>query len=295
MSENSVSGNDLIGPCAVGTGLKHDHAADIFEGGKSVDFFEIHAENYMGAGGPPHHLLRRIREDYPLSIHGVGMSIGGAGPLDCEHLRRLSGLVLAYRPALFSEHLAWSSHDGVFLNDLLPLPYNATTLSHVCAHIDQVQDTLGMQMLLENPSTYITFAGSTMSEIDFLRDAVRRTGCGLLLDVNNVYVSSVNHRFDAAAYIDAFPIEHVGEFHLAGFAEDRDSDGARLLIDAHDCPVSESVWRLYRRALGRTATAPTLIEWDKDVPDFSVVANEADRARDVIASLENAAHSMAAA
>jgi len=207
----------------------------------------------------------------------------------------LSGLVRAYRPALFSEHLAWSSHDGVFLNDLLPLPYNEATLALVCSHIGQIQDTLGMRMLLENPSTYVAFVASTMSEIDFLRAVVRRTGCGLLLDVNNVYVSSVNHGFDSAAYIDAFPIEHVGEFHLAGFTEDRDSDGARLLIDAHGCAVSEMVWRLYRRALHRACAAPTLIEWDNDIPEFAVVADEVDRARDIIAQFSHATHSMAAA
>ena len=295
MTGNPFYCDELAGTGAVGAGLKHEHADEIFDGERRVDFFEIHAENYMGAGGPPHHLLRKIRETYPLSIHGVGLSIGGAGPLDREHLRRLSGLIRANSPALFSEHLAWSSHDGVFLNDLLPLPYNETSLAHVCAHIDEVQDTLGLRMLLENPSTYVAFAASTMSEIEFLCAVVKRTGCGLLLDVNNVYVSSVNHGFDAAAYIDNFPIEHVDEFHLAGFAEDRDSDGARLLIDAHGCAVNESVWRLYRRGLARGSTAPTLIEWDNDVPEFAIVADQVARARDVIASLENATHSMAAA
>lgn len=295
MLEKSFKNIGRIQPLAVGTGLKPEHAQDIFSGERRADFFEIHAENYMGAGGPPHRLLRKIRETYPLSIHGVGLSIGGAGPLDREHIRRLSDLVRAYSPALFSEHLAWSSHDGVFLNDLLPLPYNAATLAQVCAHIDEIQDALRMPMLLENPSTYIAFAVSTMSEVDFLRAVARRTGCGLLLDVNNVYVSSVNHGFDAASYIDAFPIEHVGEFHLAGFAEDRDSDGARLLIDAHGSPVSDTVWRLYARALGRARRAPTLIEWDNDVPEFSVVARQVARARDVIASLENPACAMAAA
>lgn len=287
--------NGLAGARWVGAGLKHEHAAEILGAPRRVDFFEIHAENYMGAGGPPHHLLRKIREDYPLSIHGVGLSIGGAGPLDRDHLRRLSDLVLAYQPALFSEHLAWSSHDGVFLNDLLPLPYNETTLSHVCTHIDQVQDTLGMPMLLENPSTYVAFAASTMTEVEFLRAVVKRTGCGLLLDVNNVYVSAVNHGFDAGAYIDAFPIGHVRECHLAGFAEDCDSDGARLLIDDHGCAVSEMVWRLYRRALSRGCSAPTIIEWDNDVPEFAVVASEARRARDIIALRSNATDAMVAA
>ncbi len=287
--------NNLAGSYAVGSGLKHEHSEEIFSGERRVDFFEIHAENYMGAGGPPHHLLRKVQEAYPIALHGVGLSIGGAGPLDLDHLRRLSELARCYGPAMFSEHLAWSSHDGVFLNDLLPLPYNETTLAQVCRHIDQVQNALRMRMLLENPSTYVAFATSTMSETEFLRAVVKRTGCGLLLDVNNVYVSAVNHGFDPAAYIDAFPMEHVGELHLAGFAEDRDSNGARLLIDAHDRPVSETVWRLYRRSLARGVIAPTLIEWDNDVPAFAVVASEVARAQDMIASLDNAVHSIAAA
>jgi uncharacterized protein (UPF0276 family) len=272
-----------MAPGAVGTGLKPAHAADIFAGVARVDFFEIHAENYMGAGGLPHRLLSRIRDDYPLSIHGVGLSIGGAAPLDRQHLWRLRRLVDTYQPALFSEHLAWSSHDGVFLNDLLPLPYNDTSLAHVCAHIDEVQETLGIRMLLENPSTYVAFATNTMSEVEFLQAVAKRTGCGLLLDVNNVYVSSVNHGFDAASYIDAFPMDHVGEFHLAGFAEDRDSDGARLLIDDHGGPVSDIVWDLYRRALRRRCGAPTLVEWDNDVPAFDVLAAEAQRAGRLVA------------
>jgi len=267
---------------SVGVGLKPEHADDIFAAPRRVDFFEVHAENYMGAGGPPHHLLHRIRADHPLSIHGVGLSIGGVAPLDREHLRRLRRLIDLYQPALFSEHLAWSSHDGVFLNDLLPLPYNDISLAHVCAHVDAVQDALGMKMLLENPSTYVAFGASSMSEIEFLHAVVRRTGCGLLLDVNNVHVSAVNHGFDAAAYIDAFPMRHVGEVHLAGFAEDRDSAEARLLIDDHGRPVDEAVWELYRRALARRCFAPTLIEWDNNVPLFDTLAAEAERAREVL-------------
>ncbi len=260
-----------------GAGLKPEHAEDIVAGPRRVDFFEVHAENYMGAGGPPHRLLHRIRADYPLSIHGVGLSIGGTEPLDREHLKRLRRLIDIYQPALFSEHLAWSSHDGVFLNDLLPLPYNEISLAHVCAHVSEVQDALGVRMLLENPSTYVAFGTSTMTEIEFLRAVVQRTGCGLLLDVNNVHVSAVNHGFDAAAYIGAFPIQHVGEIHLAGFAEDCDSSGARLLIDDHGRPVAEAVWDLYRRTLARRV-APTLIEWDNNVPAFDVLAAEAARA-----------------
>ena len=268
---------------SAGTGLKPEHAHDIFESKGAVDFFEIHAENYMGAGGPPHHLLRRIARDYALSVHGVGLSIGGAGPLDRDHLARLKKLIGDYRPTMFSEHLAWSSHDGVYLNDLLPLPYNAETLDCVVRHIDEVQHTLNTRMLLENPSTYVSLGASDMDEVEFLRAIAERTGCGLLLDVNNVYVSSVNHGFDAAAYIDRFPIELVGEIHLAGFAEDRDADAGRLLIDAHGAPVADGVWSLYRRTLARSGPVPTLIEWDNDVPDFAKVVAEVSLARAILA------------
>jgi uncharacterized protein (UPF0276 family) len=279
---------------SAGTGLKPEHAQDIFEqdifeqdifeqdifeSARAVDFFEIHAENYMGAGGPPHHLLRRIASDYPLSVHGVGLSIGGAGPLDRDHLARLKKLIGEVRPAMFSEHLAWSSHDGVYFNDLLPLPYNAETLDCVVRHIDQVQHTLDTRMLLENPSTYVSFGTSDTDEAEFLRSVAARTGCGLLLDVNNVYVSSVNHGFDAAAYIDRFPIELVGEIHLAGFAEDQDANAGRLLVDAHGAPVADAVWSLYRRTLARSGPIPTLIEWDNDVPDFATVVAEVSLAR----------------
>lgn len=267
---------------AAGVGLKHEHARDILEGPRRVDFFEIHAENHMGAGGPPHQLLRRIRQDHPLSIHGVGASIGGGARLDREHLRRLKRLVDVYQPALFSEHLAWSSHDGVFLNDLLPLPYTEQTLAYVCDHIDELQNAIGMRMLLENPSAYVAFGADTMSETDFLRAVSRRTGCGLLLDVNNVHISSVNRGFDAAAYIASFPAEFVGEIHLAGFAEDRDGTGARLLIDNHGNPVDAVVWQLYRHTLSHTGPLPTLIEWDNDVPSFAELAAEAARARSVL-------------
>jgi uncharacterized protein (UPF0276 family) len=282
-------------PGCAGAGLKSEHAADIFGGIRRVDFFEIHAENYMGAGGPPHRLLHRIRSDYPLSIHGVGLSIGGTAALDRAHLQRLKRLIDIYEPALFSEHLAWSIHEGFFLNDLLPLPYNEISLAHVCAHIDEVQDVLGVRMLLENPATYVAFGASTMSETEFLRAVARRTGCGLLLDVNNIYASAVNHGFDARAYIDSFPIELVGEFHLAGFAEDRDSTGARLLIDDHGRAVSETVWELYRGALARSCSAPTLIEWDNNVPSFDVLAAEVGRARALLAAHTGHRPAMAAA
>lgn len=280
---------------AAGAGLKPEHSDDILDQPRRVDFFEIHAENYMGDGGPPHHLLQRVRADYPLSIHGVGLSIGGTAPLDREHLARLKRLIEIYQPALFSEHLAWSTHDGVFLNDLLPLPYNDISLAHVCAHVSQVQETIGMRMLLENPSTYVAFGATSMTEIEFLSAVAQRTGCGLLLDVNNVHISAVNHGFSATAYIDTFPMQHVGEFHLAGFAEDCDSEGARLLIDDHGRPVCYVVWDLYNRALPRSCLAPTMIEWDNNVPPFVALVREVERARTLMSTQTSATAAMQAA
>jgi uncharacterized protein len=270
-----------------GVGFKPEHAEAVFETRHTVGFFEVHAENYMGAGGPPHRMLEILRAGWPLSLHGVGLSIGAAAPLDVRHLIRLRRLVDCYQPALFSEHLAWSSHGGVFLNDLLPLPYTRETLQRVCDHVDDVQETLRIRMLLENPSTYVTFGHSTMSEIEFLGTVAQRTGCGLLLDVNNVYVSAVNHGFVPEAYLDAFPNEHVGEIHLAGFAEDRDDDGTRLLIDAHAAPVDDAVWSLYRRAVVRCGPVPTLIERDNEIPQFAALADEAARAHSVLAAEAN--------
>ena len=266
-------------PARAGVGLKPEHYKDILTAGPVVGWFEIHAENYMGAGGPPHHYLSAIREKFPISLHGVGLSIGGAGPLDVTHLRRLKSLIERYRPGLFSEHLAWSTHDGAYLNDLLPVPYNAETLSRVCAHIDEVQHTLGTRMLLENPSTYLQFAETTMSEIEFLAGIVKRTGCGLLLDVNNVQVSAINHGFDPVAYLAAFPVEHVGEFHLAGYNADPSEP---LLIDTHDRPVLPDVWDLYRLAVRRAGPRPTLIEWDANVPAWPELAAEAAKADRVL-------------
>jgi uncharacterized protein len=271
-------------PPRAGVGLKPEHYRAILDTSPDIGWFEIHAENYMGEGGPPHHFLGAIRERYPVSLHGVGLSIGGSGPLDREHLDRLKALIARYEPASFSEHLAWSSHDNVYLNDLLPLPYTEETLARVCEHIDEVQERLGRRMLLENPSTYVAFAGAAMSEIEFLREVVRRTSCGLLLDVNNVFVQSVNHGFDAAAFIDEFPVEHVGEIHLGGHAADSDDDGSALLIDDHGRAVADPVWALYAHALSRAGAKPTLIEWDNDVPGWEVLFAEAKRADCAIAA-----------
>jgi uncharacterized protein (UPF0276 family) len=283
-SHRQAHGTNHRAAGSVGVGLRHEHASDIFERAHAVDFFEVHAENYMGAGGPPHHLLGRIRSDHPISIHGVGLSIGGAAPLSRDHLKRLKRLIDIYQPALFSEHLAWSGHDGVFLNDLLPLPYDNRTLARVCEHVDEVQSALGTRMLLENPATYLAFEDSAIAETEFLAAVARATGCGLLLDVNNVYVSAVNHGFDAAAYIERVPVELVGEIHLAGFAEDRDAAGARLLIDDHGRAVAEAVWNLYRGVVRRRCFAPTLVEWDNNVPAWAELAAEASRARAIAVS-----------
>jgi uncharacterized protein (UPF0276 family) len=243
-----------------------------------LGFFEVHAENFMSAGGPMLWQLERVRARHELSIHGVGLSIGGEGALDATHLQRLKRLADRFRPSWFSEHLAWSSHGGACFNDLLPLPYTAATLRRVCEHIEEVQQVLQRRMLLENPSTYVEFEASTLDEAQFIAEVVRRTGCGLLLDVNNAYVSAVNHGRDARAFIDALPAAAVGEIHLAGFAEDRDCAGDRLLIDTHGAPVAAAVWELYEHALRRTGAVPTLIERDHDVPPFETLQAEALRA-----------------
>lgn len=265
-------------PLGAGVGYKPEHFSNISEGEHPVEWLEIHAENYMGAGGRPLAQLRALAERFPISVHGVGLSIGGEGPLNTDHLARLKDLVGWLNPASFSEHLAWSSHNAGFFNDLLPLPYTEASLARICRHIDQVQDALGRRMLLENPSSYLAFAESTLGEVEFLREITKRTGCGLLLDVNNVFVSATNLKLDAYEYIDAFPHEAVGEIHLGGHAEDEDEDGAPLLIDSHGNEVADPVWRLYTYTIATGGPKPTLIEWDTDVPEWPVLAAEAARA-----------------
>ncbi len=266
----------------VGTSFKHEHLRAILTDGKRDRFFEVHAENYMGAGGPPHAALNQIRQDYPVSLHGVCMSIGGPQPLDKTHLRRFKALVDRYEPALVSEHLAWSTHGTTYFNDLLPLPYTAATLTHVADHMDQVQEALGCQVLLENPSTYLIFPESTMSETLFIAELVRRTGCGLLLDINNVFVSAGNHGFAARDYLSDFPLEHVGEVHLAGHAQQADDEGELLLIDSHDCPVGDAVWKLFDVVISKCGPIPTLVEWDSALPDWTRLKAEADAAQTII-------------
>jgi uncharacterized protein (UPF0276 family) len=258
-----------------GTSFKHEHLQSIMTGGKHDGFFEVHAENYMGAGGPPHRALEHIRNDYPVSLHGVCMSIGGPGPLDAGHLERFRSLVTRYEPALVSEHLAWSTHETTFFNDLLPLPYTESTLVCVADHIDEVQNAIGQPILLENPSTYVAFRDSTMSETEFLRALVRRSGCGLLLDVNNVFVSATNQGYSATGYLAEFPLDHVGEIHLAGHAEQADDEGDLLLIDSHDRQVADQVWTLFESVVERSGPVPTFIEWDSNIPDWPVLRAEA--------------------
>ncbi|MEQ8401943.1 MAG: DUF692 domain-containing protein [Roseitalea porphyridii] len=276
-----VGREDAI-PAAAGVGFKPGHLDDIVADPGTVGFLEVHAENYMGEGGPPHRTLQRVRRDFPVSLHGVCMSIGGPDPLDEDHLARFAALCERYEPGLISEHLAWSTHDDVYLNDLLPLPYTAETLSHVCDHVDRMQEVTGRRMLLENPATYVVFDNSTMSETDFLRAVVARTGCGLLLDVNNVFVSATNHGFSARDYLAAFPLDDVGEIHLAGHTEQQDDEGAPLLIDSHDRPVADPVWTLYEEVIGRTGPVPTLVEWDSDLPEWPVLRAEADAATAIL-------------
>ena len=267
-----------------GIGLRTPHFRTVQSTKPDVGFFEVHSENYFGAGGQSLSMLERVRGDYPVSLHGVGLSLGGAEPLSQAHLDKLRALVDRIEPALVSEHLAWVGIGGVFLNDLLPLPYTEEALSVTAAHVSQVQDRLGRRILVENPSSYLTFRHSTMSEPEFLGALVAKTGCGLLLDVNNIYVSAQNQRFDAAAYLAAVPASTVGEYHLAGHTDTGD-----LLIDTHDHAVSDPVWALYRAAVSIIGDRPTLIERDSNIPPLAELvaeAAQADRLRLSVAKQE---------
>ena len=270
-------------PNLVGVGYKPQHFQAIMDDPSPVGWLEIHAENYMGDGGRPLAQIRHLAERFPISVHGVGLSIGGEGDLDPDHLARLKHLVGWLNPTVFSEHLAWSTHDAHYFNDLLPLPYTQATLTRVADHIDLLQNTIGRQMMLENPSSYLAFAESTWSEPDFLREVAKRTGCGLLLDVNNVFVSATNLDYDPRAYIDAYPLEAVGEIHLGGHDEDEDDHGRPLLIDSHGAEVVDPVWALLDHTLAAAGPRPLLIEWDNDVPDWPVLAAEAQRGVDALA------------
>lgn len=264
-------------PRGAGLGFKPEHFDDFVNRKPDIAFVEIHAENYMGDGGLSHHMIDVLRRDYALSVHGVGLSIGGEQSLDPDHLKRVAKVCNRFKPDSFSEHLAWSTHEGAYFNDLLPLPYTKATLDRVCAHVDQVQSALNRQILLENPATYVVFFESTFSETDFLREVARRTGCGLLLDINNVFVSASNHGFDATDYLQCFPLDHVLEIHLAGHMEDQNAS-PRLLIDTHDRSVCPDVWSLYESVIARVGALPSLIEWDQNIPDFQTLLGEAHQA-----------------
>jgi len=274
-------------PARAGIGLKAEHVDEIIDTKPDLGFFEIHAENYMGAGGLPHAQLHAIRERYPLSLHGVGMSIGSSGSLNSEHLARFKTVMDIYQPAMVSEHLAWSTHDDIFYNDLLPVPYTNEKLQQVVEHVDAFQSYLGRQVLIENPSTYVTFEESSWLEFDFMAEIAKRSGCGLLFDVNNVFISATNHHYSPTQYIDSYPLHLVQEIHLAGHAEDVDDDGNQLLIDAHDREVCPNVWELYKHTLSKTGPLPSLIEWDNEVPQWEVLHSEAEKAEKILGTARN--------
>jgi len=265
-------------PHAVGVGLKAPHYKEALEEPHEIDFFEVHAENFMGEGGPPHRWLSGFHSQFPLSVHGVCLSIGGRDALDEDHLDRLASLVERYRPALVSEHLAWSSDGGFFYNDLLPPPLTATSLARTCAHVDQVQERLGRQILIENPSQYLKLTENDIPEPAFLNELSHRTGCSLLLDINNVFVSASNLGFNAEDYLDAVNTDAVAQIHLAGHAIDH-FEGATIRVDNHGAHVCKDVMTLYERFVRHAGPRPTLVEWDTNVPPFETLKMEADAAK----------------
>lgn len=266
-------------PARSGIGLKAQHYQDIIEHQPDVGWFEIHAENYMGDGGPPHAYLNKISETYPLSIHGVGLSLGSASGINAEHLGRFKTLIQRYQPAQISEHLSWSQHDNIFLNDLLPLPYTEEALHIFQKNIDHVQDTLNQKILIENPSAYIGFNNNTLEEPEFLNQLCQKTGCGLLLDINNIYVSAHNQEFSAHDYLLAIDDKNVKEIHLAGHATQTLSNNNTLKIDDHGSAICDEVWQLYDTFINKTQkTYPTLIEWDTNIPTINILLAEAQQA-----------------
>lgn len=274
-------GTSRLGPSSIparaGIGLRADHYDAVLETLPPVGWLEVHSENYFGAGGKPLDYLERIRTHYALSLHGVGLSIGSTDPLNQRHLAQLKGLIQRFEPTLVSEHLSWSSVGGRYLNDLLPLPYTEDALDHFSKRVVQVQDALGRQILIENPSSYLQYAASAIPEWEFLTVLAERSGCGVLLDVNNIYVSARNHGFDASAYLRAIPRHLVREIHLAGFTVNRFA-GSEILIDTHSRPVDPAVWALYRQAVARFGAIPALVEWDTDLPELAVLVAEAEHA-----------------
>ena len=276
----------------VGIGLRAPHIAEVLATRPAIGWLEVHAENYM-AGGSPLAVLEQLRVDYPLSVHGVGLSLGSAEAPNSRHLSRLHRLITRLAPALVSEHLSWSMAGGIYLNHLLPLPYTEETLTIVAQHVTHTQEVLQCRLLIENPSSYLRFAHSVIPEPEFLGELVRRTGCGLLCDVNNIYVSCCNLGGDPVAYLEALPASAVGEIHLAGHAAN-DADGQTILIDDHGAPVSAAVWDLYDHALARFGAVPTLIEWDTHIPELAVLCAEAHTAERSIQRAAEAGYAGAA-
>ena len=287
MHPHSTSVTSL--PASAGIGLRAPHHREVLTAPPKVGWLEVHSENYFGPGGEPLRVLEAVRANYPVSLHGVGLSLGSADELSLAHLRKLKALADRIEPAAISEHLCWSSIDHRFLNDLLPLPYTREALDHACARIAQAQDFLGRRLLIENVSSYLRFAGAEMAEWEFVAALARRTGCGILLDVNNIYVSACNHGFCAQAYLAAMPAAAIGEIHLAGYEEE---DG--LLVDTHSRPVYAPVWELYAEALGRFGPVPTLIEWDNVIPELAVLVGEAHKAQRLLDAAGDAGHALAA-
>jgi uncharacterized protein (UPF0276 family) len=275
---NARNGIDTYLPHAVGVGFKPQHLSAIMQDSSGVDWLEIHAENYMIDGGPRKAMLEQLAMDFPISCHGVGLSIGAPQPLNTAHLKRLVKLLDWLQPAVFSEHLAWSTHGDIFYNDLLPMPYTKPVLDQVISHVHQVQDTLKRQILIENPSTYVSFSAHDMTETDFINAIIQHTGCGLLLDINNVFVSSRNQNRCSREYLAQLPMHAVGEIHLGGHSVDHDQDGHVLLIDSHNASVADAVWQLYKDVIATHGTRPTLIEWDNDVPAWHVLQRDAIKA-----------------
>lgn len=267
-------------PADAGIGLRSQHYVDLLQRKPGVAWLEAHPENYFGEGGAPLYYLEKLREHYPLSLHGVGLSLGSVDPLNMDHLKQLKSLIDRFDPGLFSEHLSWGSFEGSFMNDLLPMPYTEEALDHFCERVSQTQDFLGRRMLVENPSSYLSYTHSTIPEAEFLIAIAQRTGCGLLLDINNIYVSAENHDFDAIAYMNAIPSELVGEIHLAGHARNQVGD-QEVLIDDHGSQVSTDVWALFDEFASKGVDVPVLIEWDSDVPELDVLLAEADKARQI--------------
>ncbi|MDH4275935.1 MAG: DUF692 domain-containing protein [Gammaproteobacteria bacterium] len=264
-----------------GVGLRAEHYLEFTRDHPPIGWIEVHSENYFGAGGPHVNTLTELRANYPLSLHGVGLSLGGTDPLDVTHLEKLKHLILRTQPWVVSEHLAWSAFQGRHFNDLLPLPYTEEALNNCAARITQMQDQLKRQILIENPSSYLSFNHSTISEPEFLGALCARTGCGILLDINNVYVSAINHGFDPIHYLNCIPTAPVGEIHLAGHSI-RHFNDATVLIDTHDQPVSAAVWTLYEYVVSRFPAVPVLIERDSNLPPLQELLNEAQRAQSIL-------------